>query len=87
MSGSERDRIDNDRVGCPRTNDRRAGPGLLSPDFASGAADAESTGEPNAAVEMSVLWKSQNDFHRTLEISHSTRDSHIPTSHIPLGVR
>ena len=33
-----------------------------------------------AAVEMPLLWKSQNDFHRSLEISHRTRDSHIPTS-------
>ena len=33
-----------------------------------------------AAVEMTLLWKSQNDFHRSLEISHRTRDSHIPTS-------
>ena len=33
-----------------------------------------------AAVEMPVPWKSQNDFHRTVEISHSTRDSHISTS-------
>jgi hypothetical protein len=31
-------------------------------------------------VEMSVPWKSQNDFHRPLEISHSTRDFHIPTA-------
>ena len=34
----------------------------------------------DAAVEMPVPWKSQNDFHRTLEISHRTRDSHIPTA-------
>jgi hypothetical protein len=33
-----------------------------------------------AAVEMSLLRKSQNDSHRSLEISHRTRDSHIPTS-------
>jgi len=32
------------------------------------------------AAEMSVPWKSQNDFHRPLEISHSTRDSHISTA-------
>jgi hypothetical protein len=30
-------------------------------------------------MEMTRLWKSQNDFHSRLEISHSTRDSHIPT--------
>ena len=28
------------------------------------------------AVEMAPPWKSQNDFHRRLEISHRTRDSH-----------
>jgi hypothetical protein len=32
------------------------------------------------AVEMAVPWKSQPDFHRTLEISHRARDSHIPTA-------
>ena len=35
---------------------------------------------PKTAVEMPVPWKSQNDFHRTLEISHRTRDSHISTA-------
>ena len=40
----------------------------------------------HAAMEMTRLWKSQNDFHRSLEISHSTRDSHIPTAD-PLRVR
>jgi hypothetical protein len=34
----------------------------------------------DTAVEMPVPWKSQHDFHRTLEISHSTRDSHISTA-------
>jgi hypothetical protein len=34
----------------------------------------------HAAMEMSLLWKSQNDFHRSLEISHTTRDFHIPTA-------
>src|SRR5580704_12043097 len=29
---------------------------------------------------MSGPWKSQNDFHRPLEISHTTRDFHIPTA-------
>ena len=33
-----------------------------------------------AAMEMPRLWKSQNDFHSRLEISPSTRDSHIPTA-------
>ena len=39
-----------------------------------------------AAMEMTLLWKSQNDSHRSLEISHRTRDSHIPTAD-PLGFR
>ena len=33
-----------------------------------------------SAMEMSALWKPQNGFHSTLEISHSTRDSHISTA-------
>jgi hypothetical protein len=38
----------------------------------------------DAAMEMARLWKSPNDFHSRLEISHSTRDSHIPTAdHLP----
>jgi hypothetical protein len=32
------------------------------------------------AVEMTRLWKSQNDFHSRLEIAHRTRDFHIPTA-------
>src|SRR5436190_14070282 len=31
-------------------------------------------------MEMPRLWKSQTDFHRRLEISPRTRDSHIPTA-------
>ena len=31
-------------------------------------------------VEMTSPWKPQNGFHRDLEISHRTRDSHIPTA-------
>src|SRR5712691_7647603 len=31
-------------------------------------------------MAMTRLWKSQNDFHSHLEISHRTRDSHIPTA-------
>jgi hypothetical protein len=34
----------------------------------------------HTAVEMTRAWKSQNDFHTRLEISHRTRDSHIPTA-------
>ena len=33
------------------------------------------------AVEVSLPWKSQNDSHRSLEISPSPRDSHMPTAH------
>jgi hypothetical protein len=36
--------------------------------------------ERHTAVEMTRAWKSQNDFHTRLEISHRTRDSHIPTA-------
>src|SRR5213593_1443725 len=32
-------------------------------------------------MEMTSLWKPQNGFHRDLEISPRTRDSHIPTAH------
>jgi len=32
------------------------------------------------AVEMPSLWKAHITSHRDLEISHRTRDSHIPTS-------
>jgi hypothetical protein len=31
-------------------------------------------------MEMPARWKPQNGFHRALEISHTTRDSHIPTA-------
>ena len=33
-----------------------------------------------AAMEMPARWKPQNGFHSALEISHTTRDSHIPTA-------
>jgi hypothetical protein len=42
---------------------------------------------PRTAVEMTRLWKSQNDFHSRLEISHSTRDSHIPTAASLMPIR
>jgi hypothetical protein len=42
--------------------------------------DAPGSPEPTTAVEMPRAWKSQNDFHTRLEISHRTRDSHIPTA-------
>ena len=35
---------------------------------------------PGTAVDMTRPWKSQNDFHRRLEISPRTRDSHISTA-------
>ena len=63
-----------DRVGWASNDDRRVGQGLLSPK--GGEADSNN----RAAVEMTHLWKSQNESHRGLEISHRTRDSHIPTS-------
>jgi hypothetical protein len=31
-------------------------------------------------MEMPAPWKPQNGFHSALEISHTTRDSHIPTA-------
>ena len=34
-----------------------------------------------------ALWKPQNGFHRDLEISHSTRDSHIPTARSFVGLK
>ena len=36
--------------------------------------------QTTAAVEMPAPWKPQTGFHRALEISQRTRDSHIPTS-------
>jgi hypothetical protein len=66
----------NDRVGGPRNDDRCGAQGLLSP---------MSRPEEVMTNNRTRLWKwrsygSQNDFHRSLEISHRTRDSHIPTS-------
>ena len=42
------------------------------------ARDQRAHGKP--AMEMPAPWKPQNGFHTALEISHSTRDSHIPTA-------
>ncbi len=47
----------------------------------------ESARPPKTAVEMTRLWKSQNDFHSRLEISHRTRDSHIPTAAFLMSIR
>ena len=47
----------------------------------------ESARPPKTAVEMPRLWKSQNDFHSRLEISHRTRDSHIPTAASLMAIR
>jgi hypothetical protein len=70
-------RLTTDRSGCLRSDDRRFVQGLLSPRlWGSGGAHDKS----RAAVEMTLLWKSQNDSHRSLEISHRTRDSHISTN-------
>ncbi len=43
-------------------------------------ANTRSAHVPKTAMEMTRLWKSKNDFHSRLEISHSTRDFHIPTA-------
>ena len=42
------------------------------------ARDHDAHGKP--AMEMPALWKPENGFHSALEISHTTRDSHIPTA-------
>jgi hypothetical protein len=39
-----------------------------------------SNNDGKAAMEMPAPWKPQNGFHSALEISHTTRDSHIPTA-------
>jgi hypothetical protein len=67
----------NDRVGCPRSDNRRAAQFYYPFDFEGCGGENE---QSHAAVEMTLLWKSQDDFHRSLEISHRTRDSHISTS-------
>ena len=43
-------------------------------------ANTRSAHAPKTAMEMARLWKSENDFHSRLEISHRTRDFHIPTA-------
>src|SRR6266851_1686208 len=64
---------------CPRSD--RSRPGAGHPGRSSeAAAPTFSACTPDTAMEMPVPWKSQNDFHRTLEISHRTRDSHISTA-------
>ena len=67
-------RIKNDRVGGPRNDDRQAAKGTASPPSARSRTTAKT------AVEMTSLWKPHNGFHRDLEISPRTRDSHIPTA-------
>ena len=37
-------------------------------------------GHRNPAMEMPALWTPQHGVHSALEISHTTRDSHIPTA-------
>ena len=67
--------IRNDRVGGARNDDRHAGKGIASPNFGLAYGATKKT-----AVEMPSLWKPKNGFHRDLEISPRTRDSHIPTA-------
>ena len=67
-------RIKKDRVGSSRTDDRQAGKGTASP------LSDRSRATTKTAVEMMSLWKPHNGFHRDLEISPRTRDSHIPTA-------
>jgi hypothetical protein len=57
----------------------RAAPGAIWPVELGHVAPVIPVGLP-PAVEMPVLWKSQPDFHRTLEISPRPRDSHISTA-------
>jgi hypothetical protein len=40
-----------------------------------------------SAVEMPRPWTAQTAVHRRLEISHSPRDFHIPTSRVLMGVK
>src|SRR5262249_21344815 len=78
------------RAGSPTAQPARTITGPLDVQAASLIADGgdwkhipDSGGEATdggAPVEMTRLWKSHNDFHRRLEISHRPRDSHIPTS-------
>ena len=58
---------------CPG-GDRRAW-GILR-----GRAPPDHGDHGQTAVEMPAPWKPQNGFHSALEISHTTRDSHIPTA-------
>jgi len=67
-------RIKKHRSGCPRIDERQAGKGTASPLSARSRATAKT------AVEMTSPWTPQHGVHRDLEISHSTRDSHIPTA-------
>jgi len=42
---------------------------------------------PKMAMQMTAPWKPQNGFHRALEISQRTRDSHIRTAKTRLKER
>ena len=57
--------LDGDRRSYGRWYRRARGPVAASPD---------------TAMEMTRPWTSQHDVHRRLEISHTTRDFHIPTA-------
>jgi hypothetical protein len=65
-------------AGARRSNDRDGGQRLDTPNRSPEA----TASRRDTAVEMARLWKSQTDFHSRLEISHSTRDSHISTSRL-----
>jgi len=65
-----------DRVGGARSGEQQAGQGTAPPDSRARTVVATAT----TAVEMTSLWKPQTGFHRDLEISQRTRDSHISTS-------
>jgi len=74
----------NDRVGDRRNDDREGAQGPASPVAATEEMKWQTS--IDAAMEMTRLWKSQNDFHSRLEISHRPRDSHIPTAdHLSFG--
>ena len=82
--GREKDRTPRatklDRPGGAR-NDERQTREVQTPRDLKAFADATMKKEPTkTAVEMTFLWKPQNGFHRNLQISHTTRDSHIPTA-------
>ena len=71
---------DADRGGARSLPGIRIAPPGASSEVELNQIDRVSGATTDTAVEMPVPWKSQNDFHRPLEISHRTRDSHISTA-------